>query len=296
MILHTFDIPDDVAEQAAWLERGLAGPHLAELIAELQAIQGTNQTGTDPTGRTLDVLLGESAADVFESGLTILSEQQLGHLFRSPQLLLELQEQVLIEGGAYWQVLIDQAMVGHIPPLPQVPNVDKPEKVSVESAPAKSRKLGLLGTLLVMAASVAIGVYVGHDILSPPPVQTASAWGWQADDALPQQLTREEYLLKLATGADAWFKKRPDNAMDVATRIGQFRSGCSRLLLSSHEPLTEEDRTWLLTKCRLWAGKIDEHLAALESGQDVLVVRTAMDTTVQKLVDALKKHATENAA
>ena len=149
---------------------------------------------------------------------------------------------------------------------------------------------------MTIAASIAVGVFLGRYALETPPVQTASGWGWQSDDAMPVEATRDDYLVTLATGAEAWFKKRPDDAQGIATRIGQFRSGCSRLILSSHKPLPDVDGDWLREKCRLWAGKIDGHLADLEAGQDVLEVRAAMDETVRKLIDALTNRAAEGSA
>ena len=56
--------------------------------------------------------------------------------------------------------------------------------------------------------------------------------------------------------------KRPDDPIDLARRIGEFRQGCSVLILSPHKPLSGQDRAWLVGKCRAWAAKLDAHLAA----------------------------------
>ena len=65
------------------------------------------------------------------------------------------------------------------------------------------------------------------------------------------------------------------------------------LLLDPPPKLAPADRTWLEERCRKWATAIDGHLAALESGQDVLAVRTAADATINKLADALAARPTQ---
>jgi hypothetical protein len=63
-------------------------------------------------------------------------------------------------------------------------------------------------------------------------------------------------------------------------------------MLSPHPALPPADRTWLEAKCKAWAGKLDEQLAALEGSADVSTVREATDGIVNKLIDALKTRAT----
>ena len=63
----------------------------------------------------------------------------------------------------------------------------------------------------------------------------------------------------------------------LARRIAGLRQGCLVLILSPHRPLSAADRTWLVDKCRTWAARLDDHLAAVESGRDPLVVRGEVD-------------------
>jgi hypothetical protein len=95
----------------------------------------------------------------------------------------------------------------------------------------------------------------------------------------------------LAAASQEWFKKRPETALELARRIGQFRQGCSTLIVAEHKPLPEDDRKWLRERCRAWAEKFDRHLAALEAGEDVEKVREAMDATVNQLTKALRDRA-----
>jgi hypothetical protein len=128
---------------------------------------------------------------------------------------------------------------------------------------------------------------------TPQGTQTASVTGgWAKPDGIPQHKSKpSEYLNALATTAGEWFDKRPDDAAGVAKRLNEFRTGCSQLILSPHPSLRPLDQDWLVDKCRLWAKKLDEHLSALESGTDPLIVRKAADDTIHTLQDALRKRA-----
>jgi hypothetical protein len=124
-----------------------------------------------------------------------------------------------------------------------------------------------------------------------PTVAAASRWGWDRPDALPQELPRAEYLDHLADTAREWFNKRPDTPIALARRIAEFRQGCSVLILSPHRPLSQEDRAWLVEKCRAWAVKLDAHLAAVEGGRGALEVRREVDETIDRLFAALRQRA-----
>ncbi len=125
----------------------------------------------------------------------------------------------------------------------------------------------------------------------PEPAAPASGWGWDRPGAIPNDVPPSTYLTTLAHGADEWFNKRPTDPEGVKKRISDFRKGCSTLIASSHEPLAEEDRTWLVEKCKKWRDKLDEHLAALDAGEDPLAVRAAADETVTKLIKAMRARA-----
>ena len=119
----------------------------------------------------------------------------------------------------------------------------------------------------------------------------ASGWGWNRPGALADDLPPGVYLDRLADAAGEWFKKRPDDPIALARRIGEFRQGCSVLILSPHKPLSARDRAWLVEKCRAWAAKLDAHLAALEAGASAAKVRDDADATISKLIEALRDRA-----
>jgi hypothetical protein len=145
---------------------------------------------------------------------------------------------------------------------------------------------------IATAAVVLIAISLYHELSPQPGVGPGTvAWGWGKPGALPEKATREEYLNNLANEANEWFKQKPDNPQALAQRIAQFRQGCSVLMLSPHPALPPADHQWLVAKCKAWAGKLDEQLAALEGGADLNTVRDATDGIVQKLIEALQTRA-----
>jgi hypothetical protein len=112
---------------------------------------------------------------------------------------------------------------------------------------------------------------------------------------LPQDLPPAAYLDRLADAAADWFRARPDEPIALARRLAELREGCSVLILSEHRPLSPEDRTWLVERCRSWAAKLDAHLTAVEAGEDPAKVRAAADETVNRLIAALRERARERA-
>jgi len=144
----------------------------------------------------------------------------------------------------------------------------------------------------VAAVLVAVVLY---DRARPGPqvsVTTApSGWGWNRPGALPRDVPPAEYLNKLADAASEWFKKRSDDPAALAKRLAEFRQGCSVLMLSEHRPLSPDDRTWLVLKCRTWAAKLDAHLAGVEAGEDPSKVRAEADETIDKMIRALRERA-----
>ncbi len=115
--------------------------------------------------------------------------------------------------------------------------------------------------------------------------------GLEPSRALPQDLGPGAYLNRIADAAAEWFNQRPEGPIDLARRLGELRQGCSVLILSPHKPLSAQDRTWLVEKCRAWAAKLDAHLVSLEGGTAAPKVRDEADATVDKLIKALRERA-----
>lgn len=307
-------LPDDPAEARRWLDRQLVSTHLPQLAGELAACHDASpaedRTEDRATDRTAQQVIGEPYSQVLDAGTSVLSDESLAELLTHPELLFSLQADVLTAGGSYWQTIVadeselarrqagkkqlaswlaEQTSSSPAVVLPADPDSKHRERQQQDRRQQGSRRLL---NVLALAASLLIAGWIGHQTAAPPTVAPAAptnaiAWGWAKPDALNTTLDRDAYLQSLATAAEVWSKKRPDTPEALAKRISEFRQGCSRLILADHKPLPEADATWLKEKCLAWAKKIDAHLLVLETTGDVATARTAMDTTVEKLVSAL---------
>lgn len=301
MNLLSLDIPDEVSALPQWLEAHLIGHELGQLAAELSAVAGPARERS-----RLDDILGGHRQQVLEEGLRVLPPAVLQRLLQQPELLLELQEAILLEGGDYWNTRtpasaeLRSRLLRHWAGIEQKLTRQTGNTTQLaEPAPPATRRapnvviscvLTALATaaLLLIAAS-ATGLFTSSD---PPPVAAKSGWGWMAEDALPQNLAADEYFDRLAKGADAWFNKRPADEQALAQRIAEFRQGCSLLIFAKHAPLSDKDRTWLVNECRQWALQLDSSLAALEAGdKDAAAVQSEVDLLISDMRKELESRA-----
>lgn len=289
MKLHVLDIPDDAAQLAPWLERQLVGLELGELVAELEAVHGT----LAPKQKSLDEITGAQLSAALQNGLSACSPNVLRQLLTNPRALLELQERIFIDGGSYWSRVPATADVLDIvhgswrrlePTLEVAPTTAAHAPIPYR---ARSWFAHPAFVSLATAAMLLVGVFVVDQFRTAAP----SGWGWERPGALAANVPPDEYLNRLANSADEWFKKRPESAPELAKRILEFRRGCTTLIFAEHQPLAAADREWLVERCRVWAGKLDDHLAQLEGGGSVQDVRTQADDTVNKLIAALRERS-----
>jgi hypothetical protein len=291
----------------------------------------TSQPDSRTSRVTLNDVLGGQRAAVLERGLQELSEPQLLKFLHHPRLLLGLQRDVLAEGGRYWKNLPlgddhRRAADDGWTRLAAAQTAAAPKGRDTAGGGTPTRRMTLMRVLSV-AAAVMVGVFgwrrladdgIPHDVpdslaMSTPDntqvelpnhvpksvpnstpstgVTPTTGWGWSKPGALEVELPADQYLAHLADSAQAWFNKRPETSEEVRTRIAQFRSGCQTLIEAPHSQLADADRAWLKERCQVWAGKLDENLAALDGGADPLVVRDAADATINKLIEALRGRA-----
>ncbi len=299
MRLIALEIPDEPSELPGWIEGQLLGLDLAALVAELEAVHGDPGTKAPPP----DGLLGTDRTAVLERGLSALPHERLRQFLRQPRRLLELQELVFVEGGPYWRR-----------PLVSTPEsarlnaegwrrLDGFLTTGVTAAAqiearrtAERRRPWRWAAIVATAASLLAVVLVYRSSHEPaPPLATAGRWGWLRPGAFPQGVSPAEYLNQLATEADEWFNKRPDESTALARRIDEFRQGCTALIQSEHRPLAPQDRQWLVRTCRQWLSDLDKSLAEAEAGRDPLQVRDKVDETVRQIAKALRDRAAARA-
>lgn len=299
------EIPDDFTSLRPWLEEQIQGCQLGQLVSEMAGVAGAPSTPA-----SLESLLGARLPDVLQGGLAALDDHQLSQLLQQPLLLLDLQEQILLSENSYWSPRLQPADVealergwkllasstGFPTPNQTIP-ATSPVSVTERATPRPSRWYRHPAFVSLASAAVVLVAVRGVDLLAPAPeppaavVAEAPPWGWQKEDESEANLTSREYLHRLAERAEEWFNKRPESPSDLARRIGQFRQGCSKIMLSSHEPLPVADRVWLHERCGLWAKKLDQHLIDVEQGRDVATVRKEADETIRTLITALKNRS-----
>lgn len=282
MKLHVLDMPNETAELAAWLEGYIRGTKLHELVSECRTMH-------DDTTDSLELfdLLTDRASEVLSNGLGVLSFDEISQLIRHPQLLFDLQDWVMVEGGDYWQDS-DASDSEKSAALWQRVQTGLNQQTSPTVQPRSEHTHSAWPKVLAVMA-LGLIVAVGYFVTRPDPTPQV-AWGWAKPGALNEldQLPASEYMENLAKSAESWFKKRPDTKEALAKRIKEFRIGCDVLVDAKHSPLTSEDRTWLIERCKAWSAKLDQHTVALDAGANVLETRAAADETINGLVKAIQ--------
>lgn len=110
------NMPDDPAQIASWLEELLFSPLLDRLVAEIRALNPPPQPQPLPSGHrsaSRRTRSGQSAYPVplrfLNDGLVALPPEDVSRLLRRPDLLLQVRDLVLTEGGTYWDRHINTA-------------------------------------------------------------------------------------------------------------------------------------------------------------------------------------------
>lgn len=99
---HLLNMPANLEKLMAWLAAMLMGLHLDELVAELATVHGTPKQPT-----TLESLIETALMEeVMQRGLGALAPPQIQTLLTQPQLLLELQEQILLGESPFWAAVM----------------------------------------------------------------------------------------------------------------------------------------------------------------------------------------------
>lgn len=308
MTLLTMTVPDDPAELPRWLEQRLLAPDFGQFLAELTAHFPVTAGAEGPHH-----LMDQWLPVALEEGLAPIPPDVLSQLLRHPAVLAEFQEKVVINGGPYWDELLDASGAiseslrrGKVS-LERVLSADRSPAVKVVAAtPRKSVPSGPIrrdrgrGYRIWAMSSTAIAVCLVAAVAwlatrgpeEPPVLKSQIAWGWAKPSGLAvDQPDPRDYLNKLAANAEEWSLYRPSDANGIATRIAEMRLGCTRLMHSGYGPLSPADKAWLLEHCREWAKTLDQHQQALDAGADPLTVRAGMDETIRDIAATLREKA-----
>ena len=225
----------------------------------------------------------------------------LQRLLRQPDLLLDLQNLILHEGGSCWdrlakedadlneQVERDRRRVAGSAPSRHTWQTSPSSRDVLSSADVRrpgDRGCGLgaglrprPGGLAALGTKRHEGEFLGGRL------------GLGSLSAIPASGSGSAYYDKLADAADEWSHDRPESRPDLARRLGEFRVGCSLLLLDPHEPLKkhEGEEDWLVNRCRRWAARLDELMATTDAGEEpVDKLRAEADELVRRVT--LRSH------
>jgi hypothetical protein len=318
MSLVILEVPDDVLQLPAWLEAELVGLRLRDLMSELSVVHRVALRST--SSEELETWLGTDRAAVLDRGLGALPAERFSDLLKRPHFLPALQELVLLEGGSYWQNLLDTVgraagaselrddadpprRLGEPPHNKPVGRAAGPSLLNVGRAAGPSEPINSPSRIVpralaygVLALAACLLVAVGVSLYRT--ASGAPTWGWNAPDLLAAKPgeTPREHLAALAAAAEDWFDQPRDTTDELTTRIREMRSGCDRLIADAHPALAAEDRQWLVQKCRDWRDKFDAQLAALQRGAPAAQVRDEMDKAVHTLIQKLNERADSHAA
>ncbi len=332
MRIPSLEVPESDTELAAWLERELLGPDLSALVAELIQFGGGHNDDIPGIRR----VLGGDIKRILEQGLSDVEPGCLRELLAYPALLLQLQDAIFLKGGPYWTRQLYGALVedhegrdsefSALPRSSAPPRKVDPTEVTearlgsteVSDIPTRSKtrrppsywqrrgkfiaaQFAIAALLLTICTPLGIWIASLQSQVEIARVQINSQrWGWLQPNAFDPELSADQYLIHLSTLAEDWFDRTPESASELALRIGQFRSACALLILADHEQLDEQDRDWLRERCRIWSGKFQDQLNALEQPTletepevDFVPIRDQADETVRTLIRLLNERAQE---
>jgi hypothetical protein len=283
MNLRSLDIPEFGPERDSWLDDQLASGQLPEVVAELLALQGLSRSRPDSLP-AIDEWLGSRRDAFLAGGVATLDESQRRDLTRFPWLLLDLQSEIDAEGGDHW---VDVAMRSADFAAVVERNREEADRTP-RSGRVSRRSLGWIGSLAVIAATMAVA-WIGWRVVLIPAPAPVGGWGWNQQDLFAGSPTAAEYLNRLADAGAKWRNKRPETKGEVGQRIREMRAGCQRLIDGKHPPLSDEQSASLQALCRKWAGQFDEVLANLDADRlEPIEARAAIDEIVDKLVARLR--------
>lgn len=274
-------MPDDPEALLRWLDKQLVGPHLDDLVAELQAV---HRPGPAPE---LAAVLGGHWDVFMNGGFAALPPQVVGDLLRNPSLLRELSERVFEEGGNHWfgtTLSPEEEFRARRVAAAVAAQLQKRTAPAVRLRPW----LSYVGVALATAAAVLVAMNLGGGLRTPAPAP-APSWGF----AKVNQLARDDpkaIFAALADLAQEWGKKPTDDRASLARRLSEFRLGCSTLQ-ATDLGLPADDAQWLRRRCLDWSAAIDRHLRELDETGDVAAVRAAVLQTINGIVTELRQRA-----
>jgi hypothetical protein len=256
------EIPDDENDWPAWLERRLVRLDLFQLAEDLNTLRGEREYPPE----TLESVCGQSLDKVLLHGVRSLSTRQISLLMRQPELLLELQDVVLSQGGVYWDQVSNAEREASKVSLSGNQSstflLDEEHKVVVRQNSPTSWPYRR-ASLAAVAATIfiAIGVWISRPVPS-----SGGGWGLDNPELLSANVSGELYFKKLADAAATFPKKGLDTKDNALKRITEFKAGCYKIARATHPQIKNIKARQLLTlKCEEWSAKLDTFIDQIKS-------------------------------
>lgn len=302
------ELPENISQWPAWLEKQIVGTQLRQLVMQLEVIAGTKAKQTTSEKSTvvrLRELIGNDLPAVLNSGLNALSHERLKTLVQQPRLLLALQEVVFTEGGTYWQTVpraVEHsqaadgirkqllAQLSHEPsptvaPLTsatsqvQVPTMSNSVRPNETTDTTSARRSWLV--LASLAAAVMFMFFLWQS--------NFSSGRYFARAGLLTSSQKDNAFAKLMATAvqEDWQPASQPNRLEH--ELTALRDSCDLALsasLSQLEPTVAAD---FKKRCEKWRDVFSECLNELKSGKPEKDVYEKANATVQKLVTVLNE-------
>ena len=256
------EIPEDQRDWPAWLEQRLVRLDLCQLAAELDTLRGEKKYPLE----TLESICGQSLEQVIERGVRSLTTGQISLLMRQPELLLELQDLVLSQGGVYWdQVSNAEREASKVSLLGSESinlSLNEERKVNVRQILPTSWSYRH-ASIAAFAATIfiAFGVWISRPVQSP-----GGGWGLDNPELLSANLSSELYFKKLADAAGTFSKKGLDTKDNALKRITEFKAGCDKLARATHPQIkNNKERQLLTSKCAKWSATLDKFIGQVKN-------------------------------
>ena len=298
MNLRLFSIPDDPADWPVWLEREIVGMNLVELVHELPVFVEPS----DEPEVTIDAFLGSRREDVLQSGLAVLSHQEIGRLFRQPSLLFDLQELVLSEGGSYWNAVpLEDAQQQFLARnsetiLRQISGSQDDTTLSRSVTQPTSPAAGSTTRRRFVRWVVSVAAMLGLVLLawrkfSPAP------WGFDRALASSSGMSEPQFLNHCADVVEQDWKTRDlSSPSELSNALREFRDGCNRMIATEHAQLSEANQVWFRERCTLWRDRVIGEMDKLaKDPSQYSEVKANANDVIAKLGVALRTRAAAQA-
>jgi hypothetical protein len=303
-MLEVLDIPEAPADLGPWLDRLIVSPDLAGAVDDLSAIHGaTEETLSVEAAREW---LGRDIDAVLERGLGAVENARLRGLLVRPALLPAIQELVFVDGGEYWNRLVEEA--SDATPAPRATQA-RPRWLFALAPLAIAASIAALVAVEMRQDPGAGGKGADSDLTvmrgtggdSKPSVGAESQpWGWSRTGLLNGAKDPAAVTGLLADALEDWF--RVTSAADdsdlptLRLRMEELWAGCEQALALPLAGVAPDVRQGIRSQIALFQKRLQALLRRLDdddpSGSQSLVaadLKRDVDGLVRETVDALRR-------